>query len=359
MPASKRAPTQSYVLTDTVFPLPLLLVTTFPHVQMSTSNIEALLKRVAQPAKKVGNARVKFPWRARKKVKRTTLSKKDKEDAKAQHDAIWDSAETLSDSISLWNTFVSKEMKAFNEENGDRKRVSDKDGPIKALSERWKNMSKEERELAVADIIPELRERQENRAEGVQNVAINVFNDTRATLANVQRELEALNGRTNTDILFIAVRSKYGAYNVPYIFYSNDRVVQYTETIAKKTIHVFALGMEGFCLSRVTSLVCNQREELMDLKLKVKTIVFEKMKEACTRGVPAKMYYVNFEDRITMRYGLVIENYPPERFAAPGSFSSVLILNVLHTSWGNGITRFRELSNDEWQAEPNRKTTEN
>ena len=60
---------------------------------------------------------------------------------------------------------------------------------MKDLSERWKNMSEEERTAAVGDGVEELEERRENRKEGVQNVLINSFHDTRATLGIVQREV--------------------------------------------------------------------------------------------------------------------------------------------------------------------------
>ena len=60
---------------------------------------------------------------------------------------------------------------------------------MKVLSECWKNMSEEERMAAVSDGIEELEEHHENCKEGIQNVVINSFHDTHATLSVVQCEV--------------------------------------------------------------------------------------------------------------------------------------------------------------------------
>ena len=60
---------------------------------------------------------------------------------------------------------------------------------MQELSERWKSMSEEERAAAIGDGVEELDERRENRKEGIQNVHINSFHDTRATLAKIQQEV--------------------------------------------------------------------------------------------------------------------------------------------------------------------------
>ena len=62
------------------------------------------------------------------------------------------------------------------------------------------------------------------------------------------------------------------------------------------------------------------------------------------------MYYVNFDDHITAPFGLVIDAWPLEKFAAPGSFSSLPVLTILHNAWQSGATRFRSLSDEEWAA---------
>ena len=71
---------------------------------------------------------------------------------------------------------------------------------------------------------------------------------------------------------------------------------------------------------------------------------------ACTRGKIERMFYVNFDEHITMKYGIVIEGWPfPNKFMAPGKFSSVAELRVLLAAWESGTTYFRSMSNSEWQ----------
>ncbi len=60
------------------------------------------------------------------------------------------------------------------------------------------------------------------------------------------------------------------------------------------------------------------------------------------------MFYVNFEDHITARFGVVLENWPLKKFAVPGSLSRIE-LEVLLNAWQNGMTRFRDLTDDEWE----------
>ncbi len=59
------------------------------------------------------------------------------------------------------------------------------------------------------------------------------------------------------------------------------------------------------------------------------------------------MFYVNFEEHITMRYGIIVKNWPLKRFAAPGSLSRVELEVLLH-AFKNKLTTFRELDDEEW-----------
>ncbi len=59
------------------------------------------------------------------------------------------------------------------------------------------------------------------------------------------------------------------------------------------------------------------------------------------------MFYVNFEEHITLKFGIVLENWPLKRFAAPGSLSRVE-LEVLLKAWENKTTFFRQLTDEEW-----------
>ncbi len=151
----------------------------------------------------------------------------------------------------------------------ERKRISQ--GPIQEIAERWRAMPQEERDAVVGDGVEELEERRKNRMEGIQNVSIAAFNDARATLATLQRDVSIfllifaalsdvfgvqmsnLHGRTDIDIFCVAFRSKIDAYNTPYIFYTSERIAAYIQNQTRKTIHEFALGMEAYNLSGANS----------------------------------------------------------------------------------------------------------
>ena len=57
-----------------------------------------------------------------------------------------------------------------------------------------------------------------------------------------------------------------------------------------------------------------------------------------------RMLYTNFDVHITDKYGIVCENWPLDKFCAPGDLSSRTEIQVLHQAWSNGIATFRRLT---------------
>ncbi|KAI9064984.1 hypothetical protein FKP32DRAFT_1568749, partial [Trametes sanguinea] len=254
--------------------------------------------------------------------------------------------------ISPWNAFVSQEIKKHNEEldKDGRQRVSSE--IIKELSARWKSMSPEERAAAVGDGVEKLTERRENYKEGVHNVAITAFNDIRANLASISKELENLNARTGADVLLFVVRTDPDQYNPPYIMYTNERIPQFITSLTpkKESIKRFALRLEAACIGGINEVIQSQRSELKDLKMRTAALIVEKLKQACVRGEIGRMSYVNFDYHVTLQHGIVVEGWPPGiKFAAPGKFNSVLELQALYAAWESGAARFRALTNAEWR----------
>ncbi|KAI9063903.1 hypothetical protein FKP32DRAFT_1525835, partial [Trametes sanguinea] len=226
----------------------------------------------------------------------------------------------------------------------ERKRVSSE--VIKDIAERWRNMSQEERANAVGDGVEKLAERREGRKHGLHNVSIAAFNDVRATLSTIAQELDNLNGRTGTDILLVAVRSKPDQFNRPYVFYTSDRITQFisSATAQKETINQFAMRIEAACIGGLEEVVHSHKDELQDLKNRTAKLIADKLKQACVRGQVRKMFYVNFEQHVTLHHGVVLEGWPAGiKFAAPGKFNSIPELQALYTAWDTGAARFRSL----------------
>ncbi|KIJ09437.1 hypothetical protein PAXINDRAFT_157886 [Paxillus involutus ATCC 200175] len=61
------------------------------------------------------------------------------------------------------------------------------------------------------------------------------------------------------------------------------------------------------------------------------------------------MYYVNFNNNITAKYRVVIENWPLPKFCAPRDVSSRNELHVLFHSWQSNTTRFCKLTSKEFE----------
>ncbi|KAI0368264.1 hypothetical protein BV20DRAFT_948577, partial [Pilatotrama ljubarskyi] len=251
--------------------------------------------------------------------------------------------------ISPWNAFVSAEFKKRNgdRDRGDRDRVSS--NAIKALAQRWAEMSQEERVVATQDIIEELVERRKSREQGFQNMPLCAFNDVRANIASIRRELENLNGRTGTEFFLVGVRSQLDHFNPPYVFYTSERILQFVELINNMSLQDFALRLEAYCVAGIDSLKKSISEDFVELKRKVSALILQKLQAACTRANISKMFYVNFHEHITVRYGIVIEGWPLPKFTAPGNLGSRHELFVLYQAWENDAARFRQLPNDEWE----------
>src|SRR5277367_4876349 len=59
------------------------------------------------------------------------------------------------------------------------------------------------------------------------------------------------------------------------------------------------------------------------------------------------MYYRNFDDSITAKYGVVLEGWPLERFCNPSDIVSRTEISVLRSSFESGAARFRLLTQAE------------
>ena len=72
-------------------------------------------------------------------------------------------------------------------EDGNRKSVSD--GVMATLKEIWAKMTPEEQKTLTAERVKELEARRDNRAQGIRNVPLAAFHDTRITLNTVYEEV--------------------------------------------------------------------------------------------------------------------------------------------------------------------------
>ena len=72
--------------------------------------------------------------------------------------------------------------------------------------------------------------------------------------------------------------------------------------------------------------------------------------EEAAKSKISRMIYTNFEDAITAKHGIVLENWPLKEFCNPSAIKSRNEVVVLLRSWESGTTRFRRMDTREWEA---------
>ncbi|OCH83863.1 hypothetical protein OBBRIDRAFT_699789, partial [Obba rivulosa] len=222
-----------------------------------------------------------------------------------------------------WNAYLMKETKSINDALPDgqpRRKASEL---VAEIRERWNKMSLEERLEATKESIEELKEQREMRAVAPHNTAISTFHDTHITIDTVHKMLEDLNACTDVEIVMFVVRGNSDHYNHPSAFTTSERANEFFPLAVNCSVPDLLVRFESFCLSGVRG--------------------------AAAKASVARMYYMNFDMKITAKYGVVIENWPLDRFLPPSHFKSKLELEVLLKAWESDSTRFRKLSTEEFE----------
>jgi hypothetical protein len=61
-----------------------------------------------------------------------------------------------------------------------------------------------------------------------------------------------------------------------------------------------------------------------------------------------KMFYQNFDDNITTKYGVVLRNWPLQKFCSPSDIGSRNEVRVLYQAWESGTTYFQKMTEEEY-----------
>ncbi|RDB30730.1 hypothetical protein Hypma_005885 [Hypsizygus marmoreus] len=249
-----------------------------------------------------------------------------------------------------WNAFVSMEVKRINDELPEgvpRKKANELIGQI---AMKWHTLSDEEKRSCTKDALSKLQDAREMRLLGSHNVPINAFHDTRVTLQTLEDEIEHLHARTGVEILMIAVRSKKEHFNRPHVVTTSDRISDFIELTAKENVFDLAVRLEAYMLSGVEGVVRNYVQEMCHIRSQLASLIFHKLKETA-KGKVNRMYYHNFDTKITEKHGLIIKNWPLKTFCAPSEISSRIELNLLFNAWKSDTAHFYKLTQqeyDEW-----------
>ncbi|KAG6848320.1 hypothetical protein H0H93_001197 [Arthromyces matolae] len=221
-----------------------------------------------------------------------------------------------------WQAFVSQEVTAANDKlpPGEPRKKAHMLMP--QIAAKWAEMTPEEKKKQTKAKVDELSEAREMRAVGCHNVPINSFHDARVTLDTIADEVTRLNGRTGIEMICFAVRSSKEQYNPPRVIATSDRIEDFFELALKKNVYDLNLQMEAYILSGV--------------------------QDEAAKAEVSRMYYHNFDTKITERYAVVVKNWPLPKFCSPSEVASRIELDILLNAWKSGTTYFHKMSHAEY-----------
>ncbi|KAF7794227.1 hypothetical protein EIP86_005359 [Pleurotus ostreatoroseus] len=250
--------------------------------------------------------------------------------------------------VNRWNAYLHMKTK---ERNTDSQEPGKKAHELSAeYRAEWQAMSKEEQIAITEDALQELKEIREMKKFSVQNVSIAAFHDSQATKHRIEEEITSLYARTAMEFIVIGIRTSTEHFNQPYSFVTSERLEEYFLHATGKSLSQFVKGLECFCLAGIDGLAQNSHDELNALKAKASEIILTQLKEIAKPDAIHKMAYKDFEERITDRYGIVVEGWPLRTFSAPGSIGSRPELTALIDAWESGTAKFRRLTPEELDA---------
>ncbi len=85
---------------------------------------------------------------------------------------------------------------------------------------------------------------------------------------------------------------------------------------------------------------------MVSVSQKLTTLVVT-TEDACKRGVIKRMFYDTFDQQITIKHGVVLENWPNAKFHSLSNMT-FLEAEICLASFENNTTRFRSLPDREW-----------
>ncbi|THU89321.1 hypothetical protein K435DRAFT_865402 [Dendrothele bispora CBS 962.96] len=233
--------------------------------------------------------------------------------------------------VAPFRAFVSRQMGVINSdipEGEPRKKVPECIGDI---AKKWGGMSEEERADATTDAMKEIEEKRENRELASHNSLISAFHDVRTTMEDAKLMLQRLNSRTGAESIIITVRSNSEHFNPPDAWVTSDS------------------HLEGYCISGVEGVARNYVTETTEMKKELVKLIADKLRAAGGKTHITHMYYKNFDDHITAKYGVKIVNWPLEKFCCPSELSTRVDIQVLRNAWESGTTYFYKMTSSEWK----------
>ncbi|KAG6896214.1 hypothetical protein C0992_009682 [Termitomyces sp. T32_za158] len=243
--------------------------------------------------------------------------------------------------VSRWNAYLRAEAKRLNADGAN---------PLKAhelaalLKEKWNQMSQEEKVALTDPLLKELEEHRQSISHGQRNVDLESFGDARQSLLAIERYILALYARTGTEVFVVASRTSADSYLHPFITYTSQRPLDFAFNQFKMGLGDIASRFEAFCLSGVEGMVNIQTAATAELKTRLKELINGQLESLVGK---ARMVYTGFEERFTIPYGVIIVNWPIDRFRSPSELTRPEV-DILLGAWSTNTTYFRKMDPEEW-----------
>ncbi|KAG2089110.1 hypothetical protein BD769DRAFT_1316496, partial [Suillus cothurnatus] len=248
-----------------------------------------------------------------------------------------------------WNAYLRAEVKKYNEALPNNEPCHKATDLAAKISAKWRAMSNNDKKTATEESMELLEEYRINKCTGMNNMPINAFHDMRTTLKSISNEVsDTLSARTGCYGILMSVCSDTDHYSHPYVYMSDDRIGDYFQLALQQAPTDIATHLEVYCLSGVTGIVQNYKQALIALKAETSSLIIKRLCEAAQVNVP-RMLYVNFEENIMAKYGVVCKGWPLQKFCSPGDIGSHTEVKVLNSAWKSRTAKFRKMSKAEFE----------
>ncbi|KAI0692626.1 hypothetical protein C8T65DRAFT_586427, partial [Cerioporus squamosus] len=250
---------------------------------------------------------------------------------------------------SAWNAWIRVKLRELNDSKGAKKYTATHPAFTEMVQAEWNRMTDAEKEEAAAGPLKELEEVKELKSSTKHSVSINAFHDVRATLRNMHEEAKRLKARTGAEIAMIVVRGDRDHFPAPSVFTTSDLIDEFFHLAYNSDLDEFAWRLEAFVLSGLYGVLKRREDALQELQVRASTLISQKLSEI-TSEQAKKMFYSNFAAKITLKYHVVIVNWPLRELVAPSSIRSTTELELLINAWSTNVARFRKLTTQEYNT---------
>ncbi|KAK7045876.1 hypothetical protein VNI00_007305 [Paramarasmius palmivorus] len=249
---------------------------------------------------------------------------------------------------SQFNAFTKMELKAINDAlpEGEPKKKANE--CMKEISLKWNAIPIEDREALTAGTLKEILENRKNREVGSHNSALSAFHDTRTCIDDVKDKLTRLNARTGDESVLLVSRSSSSHYNKPMVFGTSERALEFFNLVFELPVEELAQRYEGYTIAGVGQVARTAGQKLLEAKSNLKRLIFRKLEEAASPTKVGRMFYVNFEEHITLKYRVTLLNWPLPKFCSPSVMTTTVEVETVMQCFTTGTTKFYKMTLDEF-----------